>query len=474
MTSFISELRKGPQMHLTDDHAITWQRPRVAIVGAGFGGLAVAKDLARTPVDVTLIDRENHHLFQPLLYQVATAGLSPADIAWPIRGLVRQQKNTRVQMGEVTGVDKVRKKVLLGDCEIGYDILVLATGATYGYFGNDDWAVHAPGLKTIDDATEIRRRLLLAFERAEVEPDAEKRRGLLSIVIVGGGPTGVEMAGAVVELARKTLAADFRAINPEETRVVLVEAGPRVLPGFPEPLSSYAANALMGLGVDVQLERPVTKCDSDGVVIGDERVMAKTTIWAAGVTASPAATWLGLEGDRAGRVPIGSGLKPTDTDDIYVIGDTAFAHYASGEQLPGIAPVAKQQGTYVAHAIKAQVSGRAAPPPFHYRDRGQLATIGRKAAVITFGRFHLKGWFAWWIWGLAHIFFLISLRNRLIVMTQWLWSYISFEHGARLITGVRTQPKREQIKISHEKGPPTTGQEAASKKTPKVDRRTRV
>ena len=474
MTSFISELRKGPQMHLTDDHAITWQRPRVAIVGAGFGGLAVAKDLARTPVDVTLIDRENHHLFQPLLYQVATAGLSPADIAWPIRGLVRQQKNTRVQMGEVTGVDKVRKKVLLWDCEIGYDILVLATGATYGYFGNDDWAVHAPGLKTIDDATEIRRRLLLAFERAEVEPDAEKRRGLLSIVIVGGGPTGVEMAGAVVELARKTLAADFRAINPEETRVVLVEAGPRVLPGFPEPLSSYAANALMGLGVDVQLERLVTKCDADGVVIGDERVMAKTTIWAAGVTASPAATWLGLEGDRAGRVPIGSGLKPTDTDDIYVIGDTAFAHYAAGEELPGIAPVAKQQGTYVANAIKAQVSGRAAPPPFHYRDRGQLATIGRKAAVITFGRFHLKGWFAWWIWGLAHIFFLISLRNRLIVMTQWLWSYISFEHGARLITGMRTQPKREQIKINHVKGPPTTGQEAASKKTPKVDRRTRV
>ena len=357
-------------MHFVSNRAATHRRPRVVIVGAGFGGLTVAKNLAGTPVDVTLIDRENHHLFQPLLYQVATAGLSPADIAWPIRGLVRQQKNTRVQMGEVTGVDKVRKKVLLGDSEIGYDILVLATGATHGYFGNDDWAVHAPGLKTIDDATEIRRRLLLSFERAEVEPDAEKRRRLLSIVIVGGGPTGVEMAGAVVELARKTLAADFRAINPEETRVVLVEAGPRVLPGFPEPLSSYAANALTGLGVDVQLGRPVTKCDADGVVIGDERVMAKTTIWAAGVTASPAATWLGLEGDRAGRVPIGSGLKPTDTDDIYVIGDTAFAHNAAGEQLPGIAPVAKQQGAYVANAIKTQVSGKAAAPPFRYRDRG--------------------------------------------------------------------------------------------------------
>jgi NADH dehydrogenase len=377
-------------------------------------------------------------------------------------------------MGELTGVDKVRKKVLLGDCEIGYDILVLATGATHGYFGNDDWAAHAPGLKAIDDATEIRRRLLLTFERAEVERDAEKRSHLLTIVIVGGGPTGVEMAGAVVELARKTLAADFRLINPEETRVVLVEAGPRVLPGFPEPLSSYAAKALTGLGVDVQLGRPVTKCDADGVVIGDECVMAKTTIWAAGVTASPAATWLGLEGDRAGRVPIGSGLKPTDTDDIYVIGDTAFARNAAGEQLPGIAPVAKQQGTYVASAIKAQVSGKAVPPPFHYCDRGQLATIGRKAAVIAFGRFHLKGWFAWWIWGLAHIYFLVSLRNRLIVMTQWLWSYISFEHGARLITGMRTQPKREQIKTSNERDPPTNGQEAASTKIPKVDRITRV
>lgn len=424
-------------VHLASDRAAARQRPRIVIVGAGFGGLTVAKKLAKTSVDITLIDRENHHLFQPLLYQVTTAGLSPTDIAWPIRRLVRSQKNTRVLLGEVTGIDKTRKRVCLGDREIGYDVLVLATGATHGYFGNDDWAAHAPGLKAIDDATEIRRGLLLAFERAEMEHDAEKRRCLLTIVIVGGGPTGVEMAGAVAELARKALAADFRAIDPEETRVVLVEAGPRVLPGFPEPLSCYAAEALARLGVDVRLGHAVTGCDADGVALGDERVAAATVIWAAGVQASPAAAWLGLDGDRAGRVRVGPDLKPPNTDDIFVIGDTALAHDGAGMPLPGIAPVAKQQGAYVANAIAAQVAGRPALPPFRYRDRGQLATIGRKAAVIVFRRLRLKGWLAWWLWGIAHIYFLISLRNRLIVATQWLWSYVSFERGARLITGTR-------------------------------------
>ena len=413
-------------------------RPRVVIVGAGFAGLTVAKRLAKSPADITLIDRQNHHLFQPLLYQVATAGLSPADIAWPIRSLVRCQRNTRVLLGAVTGVDHERKHVIIDGRIIAYDILVLATGATHGYFGHDSWAPHAPGLKTVDDATEIRRRLLLAFERAEMEPDARERERLLTIVIVGGGPTGVEMAGAVVELARKALAADFRTIDPQQTRVLLVEAGPRLLPSFPEPLSRHAEQALRRLGVDVRLKQAVTHCAAIRVTLGDESVDAATVIWAAGVTASPAAAWLAVAGDRVGRVLVGPDLQPPGTDDVFVIGDTALAQDAAGKPLPGIAPVAKQQGAYVAEAIQARLTGKAAPPPFRYRDRGLLATVGRKTAVIAFGRLQLKGWFAWWLWGIAHIYFLVSLRNRLIVMTEWLWSYVSFERGARLITGLRT------------------------------------
>ncbi|NQW11703.1 MAG: NAD(P)/FAD-dependent oxidoreductase [Alphaproteobacteria bacterium] len=448
-------------MRLVSERRAEGRQPRVVIVGAGFGGLTVAKNLAKTPVEVTLIDRENHHLFQPLLYQVATAGLSPADIAWPIRRLVRRQKNTRVLFGEVTGVDRARKRVILGDREIGYDILVLATGAAHGYFGNDGWAAHAPGLKGIDDATEIRRRLLLAFERAEIERDPEKRRRLLTIVIVGGGPTGVEMAGAVAELARMALAADFRAIDPGKTHVVLVEAGPRLLAGFPEHLSRYAADALARLGVDVRLARAVTDCDAAGVTLGDETVLAATVIWAAGVKASPAADWLRLEADRAGRVPVGPNLKPPGAEDIFVIGDTALARDAAGAALPGIAPVAKQQGAYVANAIKARAAGKAAPPPFRYRDRGQLATVGRKAAVIVYKRLRIKGRLAWWIWGVAHIYFLISLRNRLLVTTQWLWSYVTFERGARLITGTRAPPESDQTDTRTKTAPSPDGQEAA-------------
>ncbi len=421
------------------------RRPRVIIVGAGFAGLTVAKLLAKAPVDITLIDRENHHLFQPLLYQVATAGLSPADIAWPIRGLVRHQRNTRVLLGAVTGVDRLRKRVIMGDRHIAYDVLVLATGATHSYFGNDSWAAHAPGLKAIDDATEIRRRLLLAFERAEMESDARERERLLTIVIVGGGPTRVEMAGAVVELARKALAADFRAIDPQQTRVLLVEAGPRLLPSFPEPLSYHAERALRRLGVDVRLKQAVTRCAATGVTLGDENVCAGTVIWAARVAASPAADWLAVAGDRAGRVLVGYDLRPPGMDDVFVIGDTALAHDDTGKPLPGIAPVAKQQGAYVAAAIQARLTGKAAPPPFRYRDRGLLATVGRKTAVIAFGRLRLKGGFAWWIWGIAHIYFLVSLRNRLIVMTQWLWSYVSFERGARLITGLRTTLEPDRL-----------------------------
>ncbi len=410
---------------------------QVVIVGAGFGGLAVAKCLAEVPVEVTLIDRQNHHLFQPLLYQVATAGLSPADIAWPIRQLVRRQRNTRVLMGEVTSVDTVRKVVMLGDGPIAYDWLVLATGATHGYFGHDEWAVHAPGLKDLDDAIEIRRRLLLAFERAEMTSSPDLCARLLTIAIIGGGPTGVEMAGAVAELARRALAADFREIDPRQTRVLLLEAGPRLLPSFPEELSRYTEGALQRLGVEVCLGKAVTRCGAGGVALGDEWIEASTIIWAAGVKASPAARWLGVTGDRAGRVPVGPDLRPPGHDDIYVIGDTAQVRDASGAQVPGIAPAAKQQGAYVARAIEARVHGKDAPPPFIYRDRGLLATIGRKAAVITYKRLRLRGRFAWWLWGAAHIYFLVSLRNRVIVMTQWLWSYLVFERGARLITGIK-------------------------------------
>lgn len=413
-------------------------RPRVVIVGAGFAGLTVAKRLAKASADITLIDQQNHHLFQPLLYQVATAGLSPADIAWPIRSLVRRQHNTRVLLGTVTGVDRESKHVVMDSQNIDYDVLVLATGASHGYFGHDSWATHAPGLKTVDDATEIRRRLLLAFERAEMESDARERERLLTIVIVGGGPTGVEMAGSVVELARKALAADFRTIDLQQTHVLLVEAGPRLLPSFPEPLSQHAEQALRRLGVDVRLKQAVTHCTASGVMLGDECVAAATVIWAAGVTASPAAAWLAVAGDRVGRVLVGPDLQPSGTEGIYVIGDTALIHDAAGVSLPGIAPVAKQQGAYVAAAIQARLSGKVAPPAFHYRDRGLLATVGRKSAVIAFGRLRLKGWFAWWLWGIAHIYFLVSLRNRLIVMTQWLWSYVSAERGARLITGRHT------------------------------------
>jgi len=410
-------------------------KPRIVIVGAGFGGLAVAQSFRHADADITLIDRQNHHLFQPLLYQVATAGLSPADIAWPVRYLMRRQPNTRDLMGEVRAVDPVRKVVTLDAGPIAYDCLVLATGATHGYFGRDEWARYAPGLKTLDDATAMRRRLLLAFERAEMTSNPEENARLLTIVIVGGGPTGVELAGAVAELARRALARDFRSIDPRRTRVILVEAGPRLLANFPASLSRYTGRALEQLGVEVRLGQAVTHCDADGVRIGDETLRAGTVIWAAGVAASPPARWLGVAADRAGRVPVTPQLRAPGLEDVWVIGDAALAKNPDGAPQPGIAPVAKQQGRYVARAIAARIEGRAPPPPFEYRDRGLLATIGRKSAVIAWGRLRLRGWIAWWIWGAAHVYFLVSLRNRVIVVTQWLWSYVFFERGARLITG---------------------------------------
>ena len=409
--------------------------PRVVIVGAGFGGLAAAKALARAPVDITVIDRRNYHLFQPLLYQVATAALSPAEIAWPIRSILRGQKNTRVLLGRVTGVDVAGRAVLIGERRVPYDYLMLATGARHAYFGHDDWETFAPGLKKIDDATEIRRRILLAFERAEMAEDARERERLLTFVIVGGGPTGVELAGTLAELASRALAEDFRHIDSRETRVLLAEAGPRLLPSFPERLSAVAQRALARLGVETRLGHPVTAVDADGVEIDGKRIAAATVLWAAGVAASPAGKWLGVERDRAGRIKVAPDLTVPGHPEIFAVGDTVLALGRDGAPLPGVAPVAKQQGSYVARVIRARLRGRPAPAPFRYFNVGNLATVGRRAAVIDFGFARLSGWLAWWLWGLVHIYFLIGMRNRLIVAIHWLWSYITFQRGARLITG---------------------------------------
>lgn len=410
-------------------------RARVVVVGAGFAGLACVRALARSPVDITLVDRRNYHLFQPLLYQVATAGLSPADIAWPIRGIVAGQRNVRVEMARVVGVDTARKAVLTeGGREIPYDRLVLATGARHAYFGHDDWEAVAPGLKKIADATAIRERVLLAFERAETDPDPAERARLLTFVVVGAGPTGVEMAGALAELARHALSKDFRTIDPRQARVVLVEAGPRVLPGFPQDLGMEAAAALRRLGVEVRLGVPVSRCDADGAVVGHERIEARTLVWAAGVVASPAARWLGAACDRAGRVTVEGDLSVPGRPDVYAIGDTVLAVGPAGRPVPGIAPAAKQMGGYVAKVIDRQVRGLAPQPPFRYRHQGSMATIGRRAAVVSIGRLKLAGSPAWLLWAVAHIYFLIGWRSRLLVGVNWLWNYLTFDRGARLIT----------------------------------------
>jgi NADH:quinone reductase (non-electrogenic) len=409
-------------------------RPRVVIVGAGFGGLWAAKTLAKAPVDVTVIDQHNYHLFQPLLYQVATAALSPADIAAPIRSVLARQANATVILAEVSAVDVQSRQVSAEDRRVPYDFLILATGARHAYFGHDDWAHYAPGLKRIDDATAIRRRILLAFEKAETESDPGRRRTLLNFIVVGGGPTGVEMAGAIAELARKALKSDFRTIDPRSARIILVEAAPRVLTPFDERLSEAARKSLEQLGVEVRLGAAVTAVDAEGIAIGDERIAAATIIWAAGVVASPAGLWLGAKTDSAGRVEVLPDLSVSGHPEIFVIGDAALATSRDGAPLPGIAPVAKQQGAYVAHLIVDRLNGRAAPP-FRYRDFGILATIGRKHAVVQMGRLRLSGLFAWLLWCFAHIYFLIGFRNRLIVVLNWAWNYFTFQRGTRLITG---------------------------------------
>ena len=412
--------------------------PHVVIIGAGFGGLWAAKTLANAAVDIAIIDRENYHLFQPLLYQVATAGLSPADIAAPIRGIVGANRNVTVMLGEVVGVDVDARTVSIMDGRhVPYDYLVIATGARHAYFGHDEWEPLAPGLKRIEDATEIRRRILLAFERAENEADADERRRLMNLVIVGGGPTGVELAGAIAELARRALAKDFRNIDPRAARIILVEAGPRLLPSFPHDLSDDAKRRLEHLGVEVRLGAPVTAIDLLGVTIGSAHIEARTVIWAAGVAASPAGHWIAAKCDRVGRILVDPDLSVPGHPEIFAIGDTALALDAGGNPLPGIAPVAKQQGRYVGKLIKARLRGAERAKAFHYRNYGNLATIGRKAAVIDFGWIHLRGFVAWAIWSVAHIYFLIGFRNRAMVALDWLWAYFTFQRGARLITGSR-------------------------------------
>lgn len=411
-------------------------RPRIVIVGAGFGGLSAAVGLAGAEADVTVIDRRNYHLFQPLLYQVATAGLSPAQIASPIRAIVRRASNVRVVLGRVSGIDTARRVVTVDERpEVPYDQLIVATGARHAYFGHDDWEAVAPGLKTIDDATGIRRRILTAFEHAEAADSADARRRLLTFVVIGGGPTGVEMAGATAELAHAALRHDFRAVDPREARIVLVEGGPRLLASFPETLSKAAHEALERLHVEVRLGAPVTQCDEGGVTIGGQRLEAATIIWAAGVAASPAARWLGVDSDRVGRVVVGPDLSLPGHPEIFVLGDTAHVADGNGQPLPGLAPVAKQQGAYVARLLRARFAGGAAPPPFRYRNYGTMATIGRRSAVADFGWFRFKGTLAWLLWGAVHISFLIGFRNRLVVILDWLWSYVTFQSGARLITG---------------------------------------
>ena len=408
---------------------------RILILGAGFGGLFAAQGLARAAADITVVDRHNYHLFQPLLYQVATAGLAPSDVAWPIRSILSRQKNATVLLDEVTGIDVARHEVMLRRERLPFDYLVVATGSRHSYFGQENWAVTAPGLKSIDDATQIRRRILNAFEQAETSLDPAERERLLRFVIVGGGATGVELAGTIAELAHRTLAADFRHIDPRAAKITLIEAGPRLLPFMSEASSRYARQALQRLGVEVRLGAPVTQLDAAGVTIGSERILSATVIWAAGVAASPAAHWLNAPCDRTGRVIVEPDLSIAADPDIFVIGDAAAVRTESGGFVPGIGPAAKQQGRYVAAVLDRRIAGKPPPAAFRYRHAGYLATIGRRSAVIEFPRLTVRGWLAWWIWGIAHIYFLVGVPSPLVVSIRWLWEYLTYGRGARLITG---------------------------------------
>jgi NADH:ubiquinone reductase (H+-translocating) len=431
--------------------------PRIVIVGAGFGGLNAAQTLAKAPVRITVVDRRNYHTFQPLLYQVATAGLSPGEIAAPIRSILRSHKNIEVLMSEVTGFDLDRRVVLTPDGDLPYDYLIVAAGAGHSYFGHEDWEPFAPGLKTIEDALEIRRRVLLAFELAERQAASGETASPLNFVVVGGGPTGVELAGTLAEISRHALAHEFRSIDPSHTHILLIEGGPRVLPAYSEDLSRSAEQQLNHLGVEVRTSTLVTQVEAGAVHLGETRLPATVILWAAGVAASPLGKKLGVACDRAGRVPVQPDLSIPGHPEVFVIGDLAAAKDEQGRMLPGVAPVAIQQGKYVAKLIRKEVEsnvgatrnregaplpagfagsgGLNSRPPFHYWDKGSLATIGRAAAVAQFGKLHISGFIAWLSWLFVHILFLIGFRNRLLVFIQWAWSYVTYERGARLITG---------------------------------------
>jgi NADH dehydrogenase FAD-containing subunit len=415
-------------------------RPRVIIIGGGFGGLSAA----RAPVNITLVDRHNYHLFQPLLYQVATAALAPNSIAAPIRALLRRQANATVLMEVVTGIDAAQRSVLIGAERLRYDFLVIATGAGHAYFGHNEWERFAPGIKTLADALKIRQRVLSAFEAAEISPEPSERRRLLNFVVIGAGPTGVELAGAIAELAKASLVHDFRLMNPSDARIVLIEAGPRILPSFPARSSAAGQRALEKLGVEVRLGKAVTLVDAEGVVVGGERIAAGSILWAAGVAASPAATWLNVAADRAGRIDVLGDLSVPGHPEIFAIGDTCISKSWDAKPAPGIAPAAKQMGRYAAAVISARVQGASPPPPFRYRHQGSLATIGRNKAVVDFGRLTFSGRFAWLLWVFAHIYFLIGFRSRIVVALDWLWAYVTFRRGARIIlaeTGGTTEPQ---------------------------------
>ncbi|MEI7035502.1 NAD(P)/FAD-dependent oxidoreductase [Fulvimonas yonginensis] len=409
--------------------------PHVVILGGGFGGLATVRALADAPVRITLVDRRNHHLFQPLLYQVATAGLSAPSIAAPLRQILRRQANATVLLDEAIDVDLAARRVRFEHGALDYDFLVVATGATHAYFGHDDWARWAPGLKTLDDAFAIRRRVLLAFERAERESDPGQRRPWLNFVVVGGGPTGVELAGTLAEIARHTLPREFRRSDPRRARVLLVEAGPRLLAAFDPSLSAKAQRQLERLGVEVLTGTAVTAIDAQGVRLGEQPLAARTVLWAAGVAASPLGRQLGAPLDRAGRVRVAPDLSLPAHPEVFVIGDLACVERADGTLVPGVAPVAKQMGRHAAARIRARLDADSTPAPFHYRDRGALATIGRMAAVAQFGRLRLSGPPAWWVWLVAHIYFLIGFRNRLVVLLDWAWAYWTYQRHARIVTG---------------------------------------
>jgi len=408
--------------------------PHVVIVGGGFGGLHATRALARRPVRITLLDRRNHHLFQPLLYEVATAALNPADIATPLRSILRHEENVTVILAEAEQVDLVGRRLILDRGELPYDALILATGVTHSYFGHEEWELLAPGLKTLEDALEIRRRVLLAFELSERETDGAERQALLTFVIIGGGPTGVELAGALAEISRRTIARDFRAIDPTKARIVLLEGGPRLLPTFPESLSQRAEAALRRMGVEVRTDAMVTRVTEDAVWIGGAQIRSRAVLWAAGVAASPLARSLGLPLDRAGRVLVEPDLSIPGYREVFVIGDLCAFTHQTGSPLPGVAPVAIQQGRAAAENIWRQLSGEQTLP-FRYKDKGSMATIGRAAAVAVIGKLKLSGLLAWLAWLFVHILYLIGFRNRFIVLFQWAWKYMTWQRGARLITG---------------------------------------